>query len=379
MIPYILVLIFSIIISSFAEKNFKVGNKKRGIIYLIFLVILLSLFAGLRTTDLGFDTGKYVMTTYRLLNSGKTLSYLLNNYTSMEKGFLIYMYSLYNINPDINFILIFLNVPVNLCFVIFMYHYKDKVSMMLMTIVYYCTLYAFSFNIVRQSIALSIFLLVLVFLDKKNYFISILLFLLGTLFHSSMILAFLTIFIILLSDNKKLKSSNKTIILLLLVALTLFFLIFYDKIIMLAYHIGLIGSRYLNYLNENSKDYRSSIDIEYSLLFLKLSIIIFYMIYNNLKTIPSKIKDENKKWVTMLFIDLIVSILSFKLRNTDRISWYMYYPAVFLLAPQLGCIIVKSKRGINVGNIIVMMVFILYLLEKLITNQYGICPYTWVL
>lgn len=376
MLPYIIVLIISVFLSSSADKRFKNKRKKSGIFYLVLLILLLSLFAGLRTTDLGYDTSKYIMRTYKLLESGKSLSYLLDNYVVMEKGYLVYMSFLYNIWNNINFILTMLNLPVNIFFVIFMYHNKEKVSMKMMTIIYYCTLYALSFNVIRQSISLSIFLLILVLLDKKKYFLSILLFIVGFMFHKSMIFALFALLIMLVSNSNKLSQKSKSILLSVTTLTSVFFLMFYENIISISYSLGLIGKRYLNYLEFG--EYSTGINIEYSLLFLKLSIIIILILYKRLKSVSHNIKNENKKWETMLFIDLFITFLSFKLKNTDRISWYLYYPAIFLLAPQLGKVF-RIDDDNRIGNIIVISVFIIYLLEKLLLNQYGICPYRWVL
>ena len=376
MVPYIIVLVISILLSSIAEKSFKNKKKFSGIFSLILLILILSLFAGLRTTDLGYDTSKYIMRTYRLLESGKNLSYLLDNYVVMEKGYLVYMSLLYNIWNNINFILTMLNLPVNVFFVIFMNHHRKKTSMIMMIIIYYCTLYALSFNVVRQSISMSIFLLILVLLDKKKYFLSFFFFIIGFLFHESMLFAIFALIIIFISNNNKISQKSKTFIFCASTLASIFFLIFYENIISFSYSFGIIGKRYMNYLEFGK--HRTYINIEYSLLFLKSSIVIILVLYGRLKNISQEIKNENRKWNTMLIIDLIITFLSFRLKNTDRITWYLYYPAVFLLAPQLGNVFRKNATK-HIGDIIVASVFILYLAEKLLLNQYGICPYRWVL
>ena len=338
---------------------------------------MLSLFAGLRTVDLGYDTKLYVLNTYNFVSSGMNLGKIFSIY-GMEKGFVAYSYFIYHINPNFNFLLFALNIPVNIIFVIFMYHFKDNKSIPLLTTIYYCTLYAFSFNIIRQSISLSMFLLMLIFVDKGKKIPALTSFIIGFLFHSSMIFSIIALFIMWFSNNNKISRKYKIVSFLFIIISMIIMLISYENIINLAYNIGIISQRYLDYLNTSSSNYRTTIDIEYSLLFLKTAILTLAFLYYKGKNIETIEKQKEQKWFVMLIIDYIITLLSFKLANTDRISWYLYYPAIFMFTPKLEKIFKKDKLNRSVGKIIIAGIFIIYLLEKLITNQYHICPYRWI-
>lgn len=156
-------------------------------------------------------------------------------------------------------------------------------------------------------------------------------------------------------------------------------LMFYETVISTLANMGIIGSRYAYYINSNSRDYKESIDIEWSMLILKTFILGLSIMYFNNKKIDPKEKEKNSKWFIMLIMDYLITFLSFKLSNTDRISWYMYYPALFSFFPQTINVFKNNKTNRIVGNIVISGIFFAYILEKFITNQYHIVPYTWIL
>ncbi len=379
MLPYLLIIFLTTILTYFAEKKFKINKFKTGLFLIIIASLLYSIFAGLRTVELGYDTKLYLLRIYNNINNlniSQFIKYLPNE--NLEKGFTIYIYLLTRIQHNINFVMFGAQLIVTICFFIFSYHYKNKVSMTIMTFIYGCTLYLFTFNIIRQSISLGFVLLMIISLDKKKKASSIFFFIIALSFHNSTVFALIIPLFNFINEKSKMSNKTKFVLYFLGIIATFLTVFFYSQIIKSLYNLGILSYRYFDYINESNTNYRSTIDIEYSLLFMKIMIILIGLLYFKAKHISTEEKNENKKWFIMLIFDLIITFLSFKLANTDRLSWYIYYPALFIFSPRLVNCFKNDKYNKTMANIIICSVFLVYCLEKLITNQYHICPYKWI-
>lgn len=374
MLPYIITFIISTLLAYVSERKFKNERKKTGVLFLILAVIPLVFLAWVREPTLGYDMKLYGIRVFDLaksLNYSKFKVYVSN--ATMESGYLWLIFFLCKIKPDINFMMLGLQLINTIAFCIIAYNYRNKCSITLAMILYETTWYLFTYNIFRQSIALSICLIMIVLLEKKKYIISIVLLIIGTYFHDSMIFAIMAVLVMWIMSSNKIALKNKILLCFFITIFATFVLAFYNNIITLAYNVGIISQKYVGKLSNS--EFRSTIDIEYSLLFLKTVSLALGIGYLYSKSVPSEEKNENLKWFTMLVIDYVVTFLSFKIRNTDRITWYLYYPALFIFVPQTIKIFKKDKLNITLAYCLIGSAYILYFLEKMITNQYNICPY----
>lgn len=381
MLPYFITFALCCIMTYFAEINEEKNKRKKAKFLLGLSIVPLLFTAGLRVADLGHDMNLYGIATFRSASMRgffEVIPFLKNTY-NLEKGFFIYVFLLTRIFNNINFMMFGLQLIVSICFIVFCYYYRKKTSMTMMMFIYCCTLYAFSYNILRQSIALGLFLIAILFYDKKKKLLSLLTLLLASTFHTSIVFSLVAFMVIYLCDNKKIRFKYKIILIIFTIFLTLFGLLFYQRMIDVAYKLGIIGSRFVSYGYETSSNFRDKINIEYSLLGLKTYCMFLTFLYFSCKSIPKNEKQENIKWLVMLIIDYIITFLSFKLANTDRISWYLYYPATFIFLPQTVKIFKNDPRNQLLGNIVVGIIFFIYIIEKFVTNQYAICPYRWIL
>ena len=374
MIPYIITFGISTLFAYISEFNFRRKKNRYGCIYLLIAVIPLLLLAWARNPSLGYDMELYgikVFENVKGLNISKIKTYIDNSI--IESGYLWIVYILSRIKPDINFMMIGLQLINTFAFVCLAYKYREKCSITLMMIMYETTWYLFTYNILRQSISLAICLFMILCFENKKYIMTIALFILGTYFHDSMIFSIISVMILIIMSSKNKSLKNKIIFCVLITILSILVLIFYNNIINICSDIGLIGEKYVDKLSNG--EFRTKIDIEYSLLFLKTATILLGILYFASKAVSKEEKNNNLKWFTMLIIDFIVTFLSFKIRNTDRITWYLYYPALFIFVPQTIKIFKKNKVNRVLAYSCISSVFILYFLEKMITNQYNICPY----
>jgi len=188
-----------------------------------------------------------------------------------------------------------------------------------------------------------------------------------------MVFSILTFIIISIMSSNKITLEKKYKLFFIVIVVSVLSLAIYDKVVVMAYDFGLIGIKYYSKLT--SSEIRSDIDIEYSLLIIKIIPMILSLIYLKSKVVSKEDKMNNIKWIAMLSIDFFITFLSFKIRNTDRISWYLFYPALFAFVPQTVKVFKNDRFNIVLFYILMGGLYIAYFLEKMITNQYHICPY----
>lgn len=370
MYPYFITFFISVVISYFSQRMINNGNKKIGIFLLILSILPLTLLAGLRSVELGYDTKLYGVSIFERIHNYTGTEFI--NYlsiSSVEKGFLVVVFLLDRICGNINFVLFGLQAIISISFIIFMYSYKEKCRFTIMMLVYCCTLYTRSYDILRQGIAIALILLMIVMLDKKKYKTAILLYILSLFCHNSSFAAII-IPIIYIIENLKIKDKYRYIVYLSACLTITFFSAFYTNILQILASFGLVSSKYLVYIGEDFSN--SSLDIRFGVTIVKLIVLLCCFMYKNRSKLYDK-KDD--KWIMLLVFDFIINFLSFKVRNIDRIAWYFYYPATFIMAPQLVKIVKNEKANRIIFSILISALFLAEFLEKLITNRYHLNPY----
>ncbi len=372
MITYLIMFGIIVVLSYWLSRTIVSGSKKASKIIMVSIFALLTIFGGLRSIDLGYDAKMYIANTYRILENDKSLTSIFTYY-GLEKGYVILMYIAHEITPDYWLGLLLLNALANIGPLYFIYKNREKASVFVAIPIFYCTLYLFSFNIMRQCVALSFFLIAISLIRERKCLAPVILLIIGYLFHRSIVFGVLLLIYVKIYRSRKLTSSSKALISILLLTATLIAVIFYEWLISALGQAGIINDRYASYTNEGSSTKLVSYNIEYSLLYLKaITIAICYVIQHS-KKINAKDKNMNAPYQKSLSVDLVVSFLSFSLANTDRLTWYVYYPTLLLVAPQIS--VAFSKKSAFSAQVLVILLIMLYMCEKLITNQYNIIPY----
>lgn len=372
MIVYIVAFALVVFLSFVAEKNKNNERKIRKIFILIY--ILLSLFCGLRSVSVGYDTKMYLATTYGYLDSGYSFSEITSIY-GLEKGYLGLMVITHAITNNPWLGIMILSLLSNLGPLVYIYRKRNKSSLVVLLSIHYCTLYLFTFNILRQSVALSAFFFMLLAIKDGKKIRAITCFVVGFLFHNSMIFSLIPLAYFYVAKSKKINNRTKFLIINEMTLILSIMAIFAFPLLEVLSNNGLLGDRYMNYLDESSSDFKQEINIEYSLLFLKTVIMFYIYAYLRKKTkMMEKVSSMDYSIASAMIVDYIIMFLSFKLSNTDRITWYIFYPAIYSIVPKVT-IIFSRKNNIGLAEALVVAPFVLYLLEKLITNQYLIIPY----
>lgn len=200
MIPY-LSLIFIIILEGLVYNALKKTNKSKKI-FLFVVCIELILFAGFRTTNIGVDTPNYL--------------YALHYYKKLPINEIFTIPNPWNIDYEIGYMLLtkisaYLQLSDTAFFIVIacliyipvtIYIYEESDDIVLSMICYVCfELFVYSLGIFRQMISISILLLAIKYVKKRNIIKFLVIMLIAMSFHYSAIVALPVYFIY----NKKFK------------------------------------------------------------------------------------------------------------------------------------------------------------------------------
>ena len=371
--PYLITFMITNILLYITEKKVK-KNKKLEIILLIISVLPLSILAGLRTIDLGWDVEQYGIAIYNRINSFTFTN--LVAYTKLgyfEPGFLYLFYICIKIFNNINFVLFCLHIIITFSVLYFAYQNKEKSPILITMILYEFTLYFITYSTLRQCVSLALCFISCALYSKKKFKSAYLIALFGMFFHSSAIVSILTLLIMQFNDSKSISKKTKFLINFLLISALFIGIMNYEWIIREVSNAGIVSQRYENYLT--NKYHSEHLVVRGSVVLLKTFNVILGLLYYKCKKINQQEKSANKKWYIMILIDYVVLFLSFKILNIHRITYYLYFPAIFAFIPQTVKVFKNDEKNRKLGYIIILLVYFLYFLQNLLWNYYDMYPY----
>ena len=375
MVVYLVVFFLTNIIALIGEKELK-KNKKIGILLLILSVLPIAILGGLRVPELGWDVKKYGISMFNNVK-GLNINGLINyiKIRGHEEGFVILVFLLSKLRSNLNFVLFGLQLISIYSALYYLFVNREKGSIVFGLVLYECVLYPITYSTLRQCVSLALTLIMCIkFIDKK-YIQAILLFIISLFFHDSAFVAIFLFFIMAFNDSNKISSKNKVIINVILFLSLVFSTLYYEEIIKFLWNLKIIPDKY--YLYINSKYNIDSLKIRWPFIILKIFNIFLGWLYFKNKSIDIKEKQENKKWFLMLLIDFVISILSIKLLNIHRITYYLFFPALFAFIPQTMKIFGKEKNNVALAYIFVCLVYLLYFITSL--GYYSIYPYRGII
>lgn len=341
---YIVIFIFSMLFTYFAEKNFKNNRKILGIIFSVLTIFIVCFFAGIRSLDIGTDVKGYFIIVYNYFTKENYNIFQVCEATNVEIGFSLLMY-ISSAFKNVNVCLFVIQLATFLPIYLFAYKMRDKYSMLYIILIFLLTFYVRSFNLMRQSIAISLIILSISYYMEKKYRKTLILLFLACSFH---ITAIICIAIYLLYNFCFMKNTlNKRFYILFILLSFIFLTVFYEGL------LKILPSRFIYYLNSN---FAIS---AFTLLGLlkKLIWIIFACIYLN----RYKIKNSENYHIVLfsallLLIDTIFYFMGIKISSAARIGYYFLYTGYFIFIPKIKEVF-KEKTFINIVIITLLMFF----------------------
>lgn len=334
MIYWIIFIIIVFLLLYIGEVR-SIGNKKKS--FRIILTIICTLFAGLRD-NLGADYDQYLdrlgmissladVSNWYYEPTFSILSFVVNT-TILSEYFYFFLMSVITIIPTLYFF----------------YRHKNPLYSIFIFITFAGLGYMQTFNVIRQYAAVAFICLAISEFIEKHYYKYSLFVLLASLFHqSALFMLIMPLFKIRIFSSKKILS------------LLLLFSIIIPSIFKHVFsNLVLFNDKYISYSEEN-------IVKEGSLIFILLSIFMFYLIYK--KDVLIKNREDSIIFILgfmcIFFYNLSVSNYAFA-----RIALYMGPSLMILLTYPFSL-----KKQNQIYKILVISMFLVFFSTNLIINS----------
>lgn len=256
----------------------------------------------------------------------------------------------------------------------FLKYYADNTLVLAYSLFFFVTLYYYidSHNIIRQYVALSIFFVGIIFLEKNRVIMFILFGALSTWFHITSSIFIILILMLYLIDIKTEKFEKKKYLLIFLgvISFGLTFIDFNKYILIILNFLNFDGrlNYYLLYANDHYLQHEISLPLA---IFLIFKLFLFIYSVSNLSKLSPKIKNS-KLVISIYIISTILSLVFYPILIFRRALIYITVFEVVVLADLL------KKESIGLKSLIVL-VSVIYFLMSISLNYSTPLPYKiWI-
>lgn len=333
MLVYLIVFSSICLLSPVVNDDNKYNKNKN--IFLMWSAIILIVFSSIRG-DFTADYSNYEIVYNRYMDfsmyeiirfqHGYEVLYIILNkvvyYTFNSYSFLVFLISCF---------VVFLNIR-------FIKKYSKNVFLSVLMF-YTIGVYLLSFNLMRQSIAISVFLLSLDALIEKRFYKYIFYTLLASLFHLSAI--FMIPMYTILNVKKR-----KHVLVVLLISLVAF--IGLNNIVLL------VQNYFYSYYSEDSYGMYG-----YSFKSVLLPVLLI-ILASFLRFLTSENSEQEHVYFNMLLMYLIFSLFGLKIMNVQRISFYFLSGSVILVPNLINKLPIKNERKTFTFILIIFLLAYLY-------------------
>ena len=352
----------SVVISFDRRKLFRAST-----IYGVFGILVLSIIAGIRSSSVGVDVETYVISSFFRVSNYTSFLTVIENH-KLELGYEFLEYFVSRINADVHYLHFATALIVTGCTYTFIKRFSDKISIAMAMLVFMCMYFNQSLNIVRQWLAIAIYIGIggghLIERKSVKYFLSCTL---AMLFHTSAIITF-PIYFIYGYLNTGYRHQKRALI---IIVITTLCILFFDKICMGMIGIGVLPSKYLHYLVDSGEGTSSlAMNILQRLPLLILSIW--------LKGDLDKYDNKNNIWFCFVVLEFLIGMLASRFGYASRFVLYfsvwqcMYYSEVYRMLRRK--IRGKGKFFLTSGFIVMFLLYWTYC--YVIRGFSGTVPYT---
>lgn len=364
----------------FLNIGLKQENKKIKFIFEMIGLLIPCILAGMRSINIGTDTKGYPFKLYSYVGEGYSFSELVAFsdlwYLSVDYLYLLITYFFGHFHFSFQMYLFILE-----CLMIFPYYYalknglKEKNSILIGMLLFYLTFYNLSLNMIRQSIAISFVMLSfsilknkdLIKTTKKRYFISMLVLIIGYLFHDTALIILPFYLMYLFFQSKKIGKNQKQMASIFIVFSFLLLLFLHKPLLHLISVLGLYNKIdfYINSFTDFNIDFTGTI----------LNILIIFFIVHEKKEIRVT-NDEYLFALTISFCNLLMSFLGTFIKYSHRISYYLFFMLLSCYIP------LAFKTNKNLDNrtkylriLIILVFFIDWIIVIYTKNANETIPY----
>lgn len=349
MLPYFLFLFGALLLGYLTFKD-KEHHNRFG---LIMLFLLMTLFAGLRSSSVGTDSGNYAFGFEDQRYESKSLGGDGTLFVLSEPGFTILQRIVGKFSSHYNDLFLAIAGLCSLLFVAFINRYT---SSPLASLFVYITLgyYTFVFNGARQGIAIGIYMFAIPAIINRNFINYLLIVVLASLFHSSAIVAIPLYFFFLRSYSSK----NLVII----VTLGIVSGLLLPRILSLG---AVINDKIAGYENGTSGGYLLS------MFYVMLTVFFVYQ----RKLVSSDIYYRYDVYLNMMIVGSIIYVI---VSVTGVYSELSRFAAYFQIASILLWAEIVTNRIVPISRVTLLLAIVGHVLYfAVFLSQFGnLVPYT---
>ncbi len=328
-------------------------------------VLVLSLFAGFRDFSIGTDIQIYGLYVFEgAQDYSSIIDLIFNNNMTIEIGYAIIAYisaQIYN-NPHFFFFMVGLINYSLIAFAICKYEYDINPTMA--WIFFLFLFFSDTFNIMRQTLSLAMFLVGFNYVNQKKYIQLIVCSGIAFLFHRTAVIGIM-IYVVYYYMCKSKGSSLKPILIFSCIAFVITVIIPYLYPILIK--AGILPEIYKRYLGDSTL----GLSIKSVLIrIIPLAIILFY---------EKKLKKQNdfRFLLFMLIIDILLCNLATLNVTFERIGLWFGYFRIFAYSKLLTKSVVKGRDNRFVMLIILLVYcIVIFYYQIIIKGGNQIFPYT---
>lgn len=333
-------------------------NKNKLNIWIFLIILVLSVFAGIRGETVGIDVYHYILGHIEPIRDG------LFQKVNQPIGFKILVWIAYRFSNNTYMVFMIFAFITNGLIVVRLWDFRNKASFSLMVFLYYCYFYLISFNVFRQFITIAIVFFATRFLENKQYIKYCIGVAIAMSVHSIAILgfAFLPIYIVYVNhDLRQLKIRR----------------IFYisSPFLILVTAIVVYTQYDYNHYIELYKNYSSGGLGFMTPIKIVVSLFMLWVLKHDSLYAPNKTLKlvELKRIFTTYLIGLIMALSVMLSSFADRFAWYFLIWEPVFMALRIEK---KDFRLLVRGIYILFALYTLYL--SLNNSGQGIMPYVTV-
>lgn len=186
---YFVLMISCVVFAKYAQANKQVG-------YMWLIVLFLTLIAGLRSVNVGIDTVSYTKM-FNMLAEGYSDAWF-----GAERSFLALIRSLQYFSESPTFLFLLFSFITNVLIVFRIWEFREEISLPWAIFYFYACYYFFTFNIVRQMVAVAVVFWGTRYVQKEKYIRYLLVLAVACVFHQSALLGLLYLAADIIWKNK---------------------------------------------------------------------------------------------------------------------------------------------------------------------------------
>lgn len=378
-----MIYVFVFIVSLFFFKiALKFKNKQK---YLFILFSGLGLFvpsflAGIRDISMGTDVKVYILPLF--IGAGNYSSFsqfvLYKQSSISDILYLLLTYVCRLISNDY-FLLFFMITFISMIIIYIALlidnnnkeqtNQKSNSNIMLGLIIYFLFMYNSTFNMARQSIAIAFVILAFALLRKRKKILCYILIIISSLFHNTSlaIIPFILLYNYIRDKGELYKKNN--LLEIVCIVLTILLVIFTPIILDNLSNIGFLSNALKFYTTwGNIHEFNFSNTLFY--------IVIFLIVDTCSERLKKSINDYNF-YRLISILSIILLQLGAAVKFMDRITFYIFYPLIFLIIPKLSFNKYMNKKEF-VLSLFIYFLFVAYWIYWIVFLGYhGTYPFVF--